>query len=830
MRRIRTTQAVLVGSATVAGVLIGLATNVASDQQGPWPGPIRWVQNNPWWALLVLVVLAVAVAIILGTRDHTDRTGTASDLTLAQVTDQLTVVVAKQWQDEAQLRRLNDPYPLPVAWHPVGPDLVEPWEVLRVTATGWPGGPPTDPAGWATGPAELAGTDNDLADRLAHIPTGRLIVLGEPGAGKTMLLTRLVLDLLSRRQTGDPVPVLISLAGWNPVDQDLPTWLAARLIVDHPALAEPASPRAAAVSRARALWDQRLLLPILDGLDELPEGTWSRAVTRLNDALAPRQGLVLASRMAAYRQAVTPTDPAAGLPVRVWGATGVSLRPLAPDDVRAYLRRDAASQEAAARWAPVLATLGTSTPVARALTTPLLVSLARAIYNPRPGEHTGVLPDPAELCNSTQFPSHAAIQEHLFDGFIPAAYRAHPDPTNHCPWTREQAERWLTFLAQHLERNRQGTTDLAWWELYRTIPRRLVGLVGGLVGGLAFALVGGLVGGLLGGLVAGFVGGLVGGVGVGVRVGVGFRAGFGVGGNPTRGLRWKPDLRSLVVGLMGGLVGVLVGGLAGGVAGGLVVGLVVGGSQTRGLRWEPDLRSVLVGLVGLIGGLVGGFVAEFEGELGNGLMLALAGGLAVGLAFGLVDGFAAMPAGLAVAAEPQAVLARDRRTCWTLTLVFGLGVGLIGGLVGLGVGLMGGLVGVLEGGLRGELVVGVGVGFVVGLVVGLGVGFAFSIFETAWGPFVIARCRHALGGHLPWRLMSFLADAHQKRGVLRQAGAVYQFRHVDLQRRLAMHDVGPNHPTRPSPGRPRSTINDRGRQTLTPEHAGQQQFDRQRPS
>jgi hypothetical protein len=32
--------------------------------------------------------------------------------------------------------------------------------------------------------------------------------------------------------------------------------------------------------------------------------------------------------------------------------------------------------------------------------------------------------------------------------------------------------------------------------------------------------------------------------------------------------------------------------------------------------------------------------------------------------------------------------------------------------------------------------------------------------------------------------MTFLADAHQ-RGVLRQAGAVYEFRHVELQRRLA---------------------------------------------
>jgi hypothetical protein len=36
--------------------------------------------------------------------------------------------------------------------------------------------------------------------------------------------------------------------------------------------------------------------------------------------------------------------------------------------------------------------------------------------------------------------------------------------------------------------------------------------------------------------------------------------------------------------------------------------------------------------------------------------------------------------------------------------------------------------------------------------------------------------------------MGFLADAHQ-RGVLRQAGAVYQFRHIELQRRLANRDA-----------------------------------------
>ena len=45
---------------------------------------------------------------------------------------------------------------------------------------------------------------------MAQVPTGRLVVLGEPGAGKTMLMVRLVLDLLARRVVGGPVPI------WSP--------------------------------------------------------------------------------------------------------------------------------------------------------------------------------------------------------------------------------------------------------------------------------------------------------------------------------------------------------------------------------------------------------------------------------------------------------------------------------------------------------------------------------------------------------------------------------------------------------------------------------------
>jgi hypothetical protein len=74
-----------------------------------------------------------------------------------------------------------------------------------------------------------------------------------------------------------------------------------------------------------------------------------------------------------------------------------------------------------------------------------------------------------------------------------------------------------------------------------------------------------------------------------------------------------------------------------------------------------------------------------------------------------------------------------------------------------------------------------------GLIFGAGYAVAdayFGLVSTVWGRYVIARTRLALAGRLPWHLMAFLDDAHQH-GVLRRAGAVYQFRHTRLQERLA---------------------------------------------
>ena len=143
-------------------------------------------------------------------------------------------------------------------------------------------------------------------------------------------------------------------------------------------------------------------------------------------------------------------------------------------------------------------------------------------------------------------------------------------------------------------------------------------------------------------------------------------------------------------------------------------------------------------------------------------------GYLLGVAGGLAGGLAAAPGDLAGVTSPGTVLARDRQVALLLVLMAGLEFGLVAGFFLFGYT-----------GLVARLLFGFA-----GLVVGLWFGLGLSRSQTAWPSYMLTRGWLAFHHHLPWSLMSFLSDAHQ-RGVLRQAGAVYQFRHLELQRRLA---------------------------------------------
>ena len=178
-------------------------------------------------------------------------------------------------------------------------------------------------------------------------------------------------------------------------------------------------------------------------------------------------------------------------------------------------------------------------------------------------------------------------------------------------------------------------------------------------------------------------------------------------------------------------------------------------------------------VVGL--GLVGGLQAVFIGRL----RVGLEDGLVFGLAFGLVMGFfiaggmavlewAKQPTGSARVITPAASLRNNRR----LLVLPALGTGLVFALV---IAILGTAIPAMTTHLAVDSVL----YFMIGLLLELVLGIPYR-----WPGYAIARTQLWRRRLVPWRLMSFLNDAHRL-GILNQVGAVYQFRHAALQDHLA---------------------------------------------
>lgn len=678
---------------------------------------------------------------------------------LATVAGDLANAVEAQWRQEARLRRLNDPYPLPVSWSPAAESLVEAWPLLTATARQWPGGPPNQPAEWANEPSQLAAQWAQIVEVFrGHVPTRRLVVLGEPGSGKTMLLVRLTQGLLAERAAGAelPVPVIFSLASWNPQRQDLFAWMSSCMERDYLGLEQRAPAPYQQATRARALLDQRLVLPVLDGFDEMAAGVRAAALDAINQALPAGQGLVLSSRTEEYRRAVLAPG---SVSVKLTGAAGIELRPLEAPQVGAYLLRDAGDDDdAARRWSPVIEQLGTAAPVGLALRRPLMLFLARTLYNPRPGEHSGenggaALPDPRVLCDKLRFPDQQAVEQHLLSSFIPACYRP-PLASSRLTWDAERAQRTFSYLARHLED--VETSDLAWWRLADSLPRRastpalwivlMVSLAAPVlamavgIAGLAFGIVRAAAGDPWGMALAAVTRAVIGGAVLGAT--------FGLTTGATAGRSFR--LRRLLAPLR-----------------------KKDSNPITSVGWSFDGRAALfAALLGAAVGTVIAIVADRTFGLTIAVFIAV-----TGLLWG---GARTDPADVTRMVGPDALLSHDRRITLQACVFFSLVDSAITGV----------LVAMISHENIYTYTNAIGSPFILGAVGGLALGIVAQPDKSAWWAFTVVRWHLSWERDLPRDLMGFLVDAH-RRGVLRQVGGIYQFRHLDLQRHLADQPSAP---------------------------------------
>ncbi|MCA1675434.1 MAG: hypothetical protein LC799_25700, partial [Actinobacteria bacterium] len=232
---------------------------------------------------------------------------------LAAAADQLAQRMLKTWRQEAKDRRITTPAPVRVRWQ-WGPVEVTPppAEVTTVPVAGT--GPPPLPESNADeqdpGPAGVlleAGVVTRLHDKLyCQLPHGRLVLLGGPGAGKTGAMILLLLAALEHRrsvpeaQRGDvPVPVWLTLGGWDPTTRTLHQWAATTTYRDHPYLRAPDYGPDAAADLLRT---GRVSL-FLDGLDEMSPAAQGKALAGVEQEAAGLR-IVLSSRPDEYGQAL----------------------------------------------------------------------------------------------------------------------------------------------------------------------------------------------------------------------------------------------------------------------------------------------------------------------------------------------------------------------------------------------------------------------------------------------------------------------------------------------------------------------------------------------
>lgn len=559
--------------------------------------------------------------------------------------------------------------------------------------------------------------EDDLLEFVLRVE--RLLLVGQPGAGKTHTLRTLCGQLLEVAVQDDslPVPFIINFSTFSNFRGNLRAWLAE-------GLKESAS---IPMEIGSALLAQGQLFLLIDGLDEMAAETRTRALAELNTLISAADialsRCIVCSRTLEYAEANIPLVLPAAL----------ELQPLSSSQVQ-----DAFAQ-AGPPVAPLCAAMANAQELESLLQTPLLLSVAVRAFAGTP-----------DLMLSGR--ASVELRQVLYDAYVAQMLRR-------TTANRVQAAiltlRCLRWLAQHLNQEQSSLFLLEWLQPESLTGKRTYRMVFRLVRGSAFGLVIGLVIGLFGALKA---------------------------WSSHETVRWRvfvlaffPVMES-TMGLVGGLVGGLIGGLSSiwvNIRDAEKIELIerLHWSRAHTMRcWKDHLRSSLntglgVGLVNLVG-LLG--LGTYD-TLAIRLIISLLASLFVGLCVTLVT----LPIRLfakgwvkelhAQSAHPNEGIRSSLRN----GLRVGLGTGLIFGLsIMLGAGLFARS--------REGLFVASLVAPISGLAVGLGGGFGEVLKHYVLRAFLWRE------GKLPLRLVPWL-ESCRARLLLRRQGGSYMFWHITLQ-------------------------------------------------
>ncbi|WP_318780946.1 NACHT domain-containing protein [Dendronalium phyllosphericum] len=284
---------------------------------------------------------------------------------------------------------------------------------------------------------------------------GKLLILGNPGAGKTTTMLDLAKALIARaEQNADyPIPVLFNLSNWKDDKQSIREWLVAELQSKYGVRKDIA-----------VIWvDNTKLLPMLDGLDELESTRQEPCVRKINEFLQSEwrsQYLVVCSRLEEYEKVVRgkwqqddrqeSEEISLRQEIRLHLNAAIRLQPLTNEQIQAYL----ASLNQREIWEMLLL----DSELLKLVRTPLFLSVLGFISfeNTLSIQHWKTLTSTkARLEYLFDAYWETAIKRELvtpfmeLQGFKSRTYRRKNPPS------RKQTRKWLVFLAQQLQRESQ---------------------------------------------------------------------------------------------------------------------------------------------------------------------------------------------------------------------------------------------------------------------------------------------------------------------------------------------------------------------------------------
>ena len=461
-----------------------------------------------------------------------------------------------------------------------------------------------------------------------------LLILGEPGAGKSTLLLELADHLVEQAEhnTTRPLPILVPLSTWAASRGSLQDWLGEQIALLYDV------PR----SLSRQWIQAELVLPLLDGLDEMEVSARAACIAAINiyhrDHLLP---LVVCSRTNEY-------DTAA-VHERLALHTAVVVQPLSREQVDLHLAsmgKPLAALRTALKKNPLVQELAT---------TPLLLQVLMLTYH---GRLVRDLPQ-----------REAQLRQQIWVDFVQHMVM---HKGNIERYSFSQSVAWLSWLARRMQQHDQTIfypeqLQPDWLParqraFYRWSAGLFVGLLIWLSGMLLFWLTKALLAEPPVLQLLELVLPVVAGLAVGTAIGQDTKI------EPAEALTWSwKEMGSglvvgpgsgLVIGLIYGLLIGLIYGLLTGLVAGLLTGLVVvlsvalsigvfsgfsGKQLTERSMLSPNEgihRSLKFGLflglgfgllIGLILGLVTGGVAGLFVGLGIGLLIILTIGFSSGL-------------------------------------------------------------------------------------------------------------------------------------------------------------------------------------------------------